>query len=412
MKSPVLRNISIILLAFTVIGSLGFQCSSPNIQGGKLYLQQYNSNQQDTAKLSSAINMFRKEVTENPNSGEGWYWLGMAEGMRKNWSGLRSSWMKAKDLGPSQQADIKSNSPYMFVQAINNGSVLFQKAQMMSVPAKKEALLKDAEEAYLTATYLLPDTAAKYNGFSYLANVYIAQNRIDDAMKTLDKQISMNPNPSAFLTLGRALTVQGDNLKKEGKTEAAKEKYASAIERLSSGMKEVETQKDMNDSVKASYSGELMQALLNAYIAADRLPEAESMFKKSAEQNQNDAVAQFNYGTILLQKGDFENAILYLERAVAVNPKSEQSLQNLAAAYVRYGFKVRDEENTNNTETSNSKYKSIIEKAIPPIEKLMELQPADITVLDLAAKVYASVGNTEKANELFKKADELRSKQK
>jgi tetratricopeptide (TPR) repeat protein len=201
--------------------------------------------------------------------------------------------------------------------------------------------------------------------------------------------------------------LQGDGRKKAGNDKEAMEKYNLAIETLNGGISNLDSQKDISDEDRIAYASDLNQVLLNAYIAADRLGEAEDIFKKNADTRTDDAVAQFNYGTILLQKEDFEGAVKYLDRAININPEYKQALQNISAAYLRWGYKMRDEESMESGAESN--YKDVIRKAIPHIEKLIELSPSEAAIFDLAAKIYASVGNNDKANEMFKKADELRN---
>ena len=77
---------------------MGFQCSSPNITSGKLYLQQYQQSK-NQEKLDKALEAFTKETQEKPNSAEGWYWLGHVYAEKKQYKKLQESWEKAQSLG-------------------------------------------------------------------------------------------------------------------------------------------------------------------------------------------------------------------------------------------------------------------------------------------------------------------------
>jgi Flp pilus assembly protein TadD len=49
-------------------------------------------------------------------------------------------------------------------------------------------------------------------------------------------------------------------------------------------------------------------------------------------------------------------------------------------------------------------------QALPYLERLTELDPNDVFIWDLIGKIYANLGDVEKAEAAFKKADELRNK--
>ena len=63
MKRPLLFSAAAMLGAGLILSTLGFQCASPNITGGKMYYQQY-MNSKDTTKLNLAFEMFQKETME------------------------------------------------------------------------------------------------------------------------------------------------------------------------------------------------------------------------------------------------------------------------------------------------------------------------------------------------------------
>ncbi|CUS82564.1 TPR repeat-containing protein [Candidatus Kryptonium thompsonii] len=50
-------------------------------------------------------------------------------------------------------------------------------------------------------------------------------------------------------------------------------------------------------------------------------------------------------------------------------------------------------------------------QALPYLERLTEIDPNDVFIWELIGKIYANLGEVEKAEQAFKKADELRSKQ-
>lgn len=87
------------------------------------------------------------------------------------------------------------------------------------------------------------------------------------------------------------------------------------------------------------------------------------------------------------QRGDFVNAIRYLEKSVALNPNSEEALTNLS---VCLGM------------TKN------YDRCIVVLNKVLQLNPTNVSALTNLAVIYRHIGNAEKASELQKKIEELK----
>ena len=391
MKQVMLTRLVLVLAVVTGLSSLGFQCSSPNITSGKMYYQQYESSK-DPEKLDKALDAFQKEVTEKPNSAEGWYWLGFVQGVKKQYGDMEISWKKSLNLSPAKKGDIDQFRPMFWGQAFNYGAQTFKKAQIKKDPA----LFKDAEDAFRAATLLEPDSSAKFGGYLNLAYVMISQNRWTDAAEPLQEQIKRNPMPEAYRTMGQIMVSEANELKKSGNQEAADAKYGDALTLLKDGL------------VKFPEDADLNNELLNTYIAANRVTEAVSQFKKFADDNPKDVSAQYAGGTALLQIKQYEDAITYLKRALAIDPNHESALYNISVAYLRWGIEVRDKDTSTDPDAQQSNYKDIIKQAKPHMEHLLEIAPKNAQNWDLAGKLYASIGMTKEAQEAYEKADSLK----
>ncbi len=372
------------------LSSLGFQCSSPNITSGKLYYQQYESTK-DTTKLNQSLEAFQREVQEKPNSAEAWYWLGFIHGVKKDYIRLHEAWQKSKQLGSQMQGDMNSNRLYFWGQAYNNGANVFRKAQIK----KDKALYEEAEKSFRAATLLEPDSSAKYGGFVNLAYALIAQNRNADAIEPLTEQNRLAPNPDAYKLSAQLLLDEGNALK-EGNPTAANAKYEKAITLLNEGLTKFPDDAGLN------------QELLNAYIAANRIVEAKSKFKQYADGNPQDKAAQYAYGTVLLETKNYQEATTYLQKAIVLDAKYENALYNICVTYLRWGIEVRDNTDPNATSSQASAFKEIIEKAVPHVKSLLDIDAKNSAYWDLAGRVYASLGKTKEATEAYNKADDLR----
>lgn len=59
-------------------------------------------------------------------------------------------------------------------------------------------------------------------------------------------------------------------------------------------------------------------------------------------------------------------------------------------------------------ESNDDSYKAKFEAALGPLEKYLADNPEDATIWDYLGKVYANLGETEKSQEAFDKADQYR----
>lgn len=402
MRITTITRIMAALAITASLGSLGFQCSSPNVTSGKMYLQQYESSK-DITKLDKALEVFQKETQANPGNAEAWYWMGYVQGLKKDYSGLATSWDHSQKAGPMMKKEIETNRMYFFQQAFNNGAKTYDKAQLKNDPK----LFDDAANSFRAATVIAPDSAARYNGYINLALVLLNSGKYAEAQEPLEKQIALNPQPQAYRLLALMHTQKGADLKKNGSKEEALKEYQKAIEILQEGIRKF-----------PEGSAELNNEMLNIYIAADRASEAVETFKKYADENPANPAAQYAAGTVLLQVNRYEDATVYLLRAAelqATDPKAdiEKTAFNLTVAYLKWSVMQRDAEAAKSNDPNapqNTAFKETVQKAVPWAQKLTTINPNDPTNWDLATKVYAAAGMAKEAEAALNKADELKKK--
>ena len=391
MKPITLTRMAMLTLVLVGMATMGFQCSSPNITSGKLYLQQYQSSK-NKEKLDKAEEAFQKEVTQKPNSSEGWYWLGHVYAEKKEYRQLQESWAKAEKLGGKSTAEIDQYRVLYWGQSFNYGANTLKKAQI----AKNAKLYEQAAEAFEAATLLQADSSAKYNAYVYLAFSLMGMEKFDEAKAPLQKQIDTNPSPEAYSALGQLMGIEANTLKKDGKEEAAAAKYDETLTLLNRAITDFPNNADLNNE------------LLNTYIAADRVTEAVDKFSSYADNNPKDASAQYAAGTAMLQVKKYEEATGFLARAVALEPQNASALYNLCVGYLRWGIGIRDADDSTDPDATQKDYKTIIEKSLPHMKSLLDIQPDNASNWDLAGKIYATIGMTKEAQEAYEKADELR----
>jgi len=393
MKTTFHFTAAALAVCMIVLSTTGFQCSSPNITSGKMYFQQYQSSK-DTSKLNLAIDMFQKEVNEKPNSAEGWYWLGFTSGLKKDYTRLQQSWKVSKSLGPQMASEIETNTPYFWQQAYIQGTTSYKKAGLK----KDKSLYQDAAAMLTAAAALSPATTARYDAFIILAYAHMQAGNDAQAVAALEEQNRRKPHPEAFRLLGQMKVNEANRLKQSGKTAESGAAYDEAITYLNGAVAKFPENSDLN------------QELLNAYVSAGRIVEAKEKFKNFADSNPLDKMAQYAYGTVLLETKEYEAAATYLQKAVDIDPKFENAVYNSCVAHLRWGIRTRDEESSANPEKQPTAYKAVLERALPNLKSLLALKADALPNWELAGKIYASLGLSTEAQEAYKKADALRDK--
>ena len=81
---------------------------------------------------------------------------------------------------------------------------------------------------------------------------------------------------------------------------------------------------------------------MNAYVATDQIGKARSSFKQAVQNEPDNKIYRYNYGTLLLQAEEYEAAIEQLERAVELDSSYASALYQLGAAYQNRGVRLND----------------------------------------------------------------------
>jgi tetratricopeptide (TPR) repeat protein len=385
----------LLLVAIFGLSLYGFQCSSPNVTGGKLYLQQYEQSK-DVKKLEMAIESFQKEINTNPANAEAWYWMGLTYGLKKDYLKLQESWAKSLQAGQSMKNDIDSRSPGVVREAIYQGQTTLQKAQIK----KDKSLYQDAANYFKAANLLIPDTSAKYYGFYNYALTQLNLGNNSEAMAAFQQQLKSFPIPGAYKLMGDLTINEGLELKKAGDEAKAKDKFNSAITLLEQGTTKFPENSDLN------------QSYLNALVLSGRAQEAAPKIKAFADGNPKDKMSQYAYGTLCLETKDFEPATQYLEKAIQIDGKFENAIYNVAIAYLKWGLKIQTDNQGKEEGRQSNEHKALFQKATDHAKKLIEMKPDDTMYLELMAKLYTAVGNAAEAQKCYEKLDALKSKQK
>jgi tetratricopeptide (TPR) repeat protein len=386
-----MRRIIISLVIIGITFSLtAFQCTSTDLTSARLYIQQENFDKAKEALL--------REVQANPKSDEGFYLLGFIAGKEGDVENMLENFDKSLAVSDKWKSDITLARKSYWADSFNKGVAYFNKASNAGTEDSTAMFYDKAVEAFQLGVLCEPDSVPTYKNLAFaLINVQ----KQEEAIAPLKKIIELDPTPDTYTMLGDIYVNQGDVLMNNFKSNKmasdsvdAVAKYTNAIDLLENGKKEFP-----EDS-------QILLMLSNAYIKADKMDVAMDAFKLGVAKEPTNQYYKYNYGVLLLQNKDFENAAAQFKGAVDLDADYTNAVYNLAVTYIRWGTQDREQAESEGVESET--YKEKFKLALPHLEGYLEKNPEDAVVWELLGKVYGNLGNNEKSMEAFEKADNLR----
>lgn len=384
------RLVIILSLLAMTFGFAAFQCASTEITSARLYMQQGNNQKAKEALM--------REVEKNPKSDEGLFLLGFIHGEEGEYDKMIEYFDKSLAVSKKFQQEIVENRNYHWADNFNKGVGFFNRAAQVTSEDSTQMYFNRAIERFENAILVQPDSVDTYKN---LAFAYINAGRIDDAAKPLKKLIERGSNAETYAMLGEIYVTQGQELMSSYRSTnnlqdsvAAMKKFNEAITLLQKGRTEFPGNE------------EILLYLSNAYINANKLDVAMESFKEGVKIDPNNKYYRYNYGVLLLEAEDFDNAEDQFLKAIELDPQYSNAVYNLAATYVKWGTQLRDKAVEEGTD--DNLYKEKFEMSLPYLEKYLDLNPNDAQMWELLGRVYANLGMTEKSMEAFDKADQNR----
>lgn len=374
------RALSIILLLSIGLSFTAFQCSSTELTSAKLYIQQNN--------LDKAIESLQNEVKKNPQSDEGFYLLGFVQGEQGDIKSMLENFEKSVAISDKFKKNISESKKYHWADGFNKGVQLFNKGSKHGDTDSAGVIFQKAIEKFNNAIACEPDSADTYKN---LAFAYINMGDRDAAIAPYKKVVELTKGEEDYVQLGDLYVQQGLRLKEDGDEEAGMASFDKAIKVLEEG--------------KSIYpnSGDILLLLSNSYIAANKLDVAKEAFQEGVLKDPENQFYRYNYGSLLLNANELEEAVVQLEKALEIDSEYENAMYNLAVTYVKMGAKMREEMEKN--EQQSDAYKAKFEAALPLLEKYLTIKEDEGAVWDLLGKVYGNLGMAEKSRNAFEKAD-------
>ena len=376
-----LKIITAILLLFG-FAFMGFQCGSTELTSAKLYIQQKN--------YDKALESLQTEVQKNPKSDEGYYLLGYVYGEKGQYDKMVDSFDKSLSISKNFEKDINSSKVYYWANLFNKGVKQYQQGVNAQDKDSGKVYLDKAGESFQYAIKIEPDSVDTYKN---LAFVYMNQGDMDKAIDPLKVVIDKEHSLDGYRYLGQILYQKGIK-QRETDSVAAKKTFDETIKVLEDGRKYYPNNQD------------ILVTLSNSYIAADKLDVAMDVFKAGVESDPGNKYYHYDYGVLLLDAGQYEEAEKQFKSAVNIDSTYENAIYNLGVTYIKWGTAINKaaEEKGDTTSIYREKY----QLALPYMEKIVQMKPDDATVWELLGRVYTVLNMKNDAENAFNKADSLR----
>lgn len=293
------------------------------------------------------------------------------------------------------------------------------KAFKVAYDSYQRALNYDAKNAYSDeiktkrfqrlAISLSNEGVKYYQGKEYL-----------NALESFEAALLINPNdtPSLF---NSSLAAMNAGLTEKSKTYLEKliiyrYKDPEIYRRLANLLK---VEKDTTQALAILEQGRrefptynpLMIDELNIYLLRGKSAEIIDKLKQAAAADQNNKELYMVLGTAYDNMKEAEGAEEAYKRAVEIDPNYFEAYYNLGAMYYNQG--VEDVKYANTLpaskqaeyERASAKAKASFDKALPFLERALELNPKDRNTLASLKEIYARNGNMEKSAEMKRRMD-------
>ena len=386
-------RISKILIAAAVFAGLmftGFDCGSTEITSARLYIQQKN--------YDKAMDVLHKAVEKNPQSDEGYYLMGYVYGEQGNMEKMVESFDKSLAISTKFKEDIQSQRAHYWADDYNRGVSLFQRGNNTADNDSAKLYFGKSIEAFKDAIVIEPDSADNYRN---LAFVYLTNQQNDEAIEPLKKLIDLEKSEDAYQYLGKIYYTEGANSMTDFRNEGATSDSVKAMGYFDKAIKVLEEGQKMYPD-----NTDILTTLSNCYVASNKMEVAMNSFKTGIAKDPNNQYYRYNYGVLLLGAKEYEQAESQFKKAIAIDPGYTNAIYNLAVTYVKWGAELNkkaDEEGS-----MSEDYKAKYQAALPYLEKVVDMEPDNVDMWDLLAKVYTVLGMTNEATDAYNKVDSLR----
>ncbi len=345
-------------------------CQPKEVTSAKVYIQQND--------WDNAIKQLELAVQNYPDNPEAHYLLGRAYGVKGRFEDMNREFDASLKISPKFSTQIEFERNKYWVENYNQGVRQFNQENFEA-----------AVQAFKNAIAVDPSRVESYRN---LAVTLIRMDNKEEAIEYFKKALEVEPNSV-------------ETLKNLGMVYYQMENYEEAAKVLEKALELSPSDPDVISTLGLTYH--LM----------GKTEEAIKAYEKALESNPNSPDLLFNYAALLLRKGEFERAAEKFQMILKENPDDYDAVVSVADAFLQVAEKFTKEANKLETEDDKGNAAEIkklreaanefYRKAVPYLEKAAELKPDNRNIWFNLGVAYIHLGEKEKGEQAFKKADEL-----
>lgn len=309
---------------------------------------------------------------------------------------------QALEIDPSLEGDVQGTRQFSYIDLMQRGAESFNEAQQ----EQDSGLFRETASYFTSARLIFPDSSAAHTNEAF---ALLNAGEREDVIPVLERAVETAQD-----------TVDADLYSILGSLYLQFDRANDALPLLDEA---VDYYPD---------NQEIQELRLNAFTATGETERALEAYREQVEQNPENAIFRYNYGSLLLNDEQYEEAAEQLERASELAPENGDIFFNLGAAYVNQAAELDEqissleneirEEEREATEEENAQFEewsserqALIEQSIPPFEQAYELLDEGTDNYGVVCRElyrsYVLVERTEDAAELescFDNIDEER----
>ena len=343
------RFITTSLLLAMVFGFAAFQCSSTEITSAKLYKEQ--------GRIDKAKQSLIREVTQNPQSNEGYYLLGEIYAEELNVDSMLLWFDKSLAIDTTYKREIGIYTYNSWIKCFNNGATYWDKSLKVASKDSSELFIDKAVKSYEDAIACQPDSAITYEN---LAFVVMKAERYDAAINPIKKLIELKNHPDSYALLGDVYFTKGNLTVDDSVAKAGW--YAKGLEILEKGV-------DLFPD-----NAELLSTLTNAYIATNKLDEARKKLEAGIKIQPDNKYFRFSYSLLLIDSNQPEEALTHLSKALEIDPEFGKAVYYSGIATFNIAVNMRNHaEEVFTSGSDQSKYDAEIKESDAKFKEALDI---------------------------------------
>ncbi|MFQ5675707.1 MAG: tetratricopeptide repeat protein, partial [bacterium] len=346
--------------------------------------------------LDKAIEVLKLEIEKvNPKNEEAWYLLGYVYARQGDYLNMVKHFDKAVELKPKladKGVKISRDTGKEFIsqfgaamikqitwgKAFNNGVKFFNDALNTEADSLANSYFEQAAINFKAAGMIAPDSTL---AFRNMAAAYMNLGKNEESIEPL--KLAMEKNPADVdirIMLAQVYLATGKD---------------------SLGVPVLQGLWD--DGVR---SEEVVDYLARAKMKTGQMAEAKKIYQEALTLYPDNFTFRYNFGTVLLESEEYDNAIAELQKAYEIDPESADINYNLGAAYLNKGVAERDKL----PEGSEDKtYMESFKHALPYLEKSVKMNPDDSNTWFTLGRIAGQLNKIALAGYAFSKGETTKS---